>query len=685
MFWIEEGLSLQDLKFELYKTSKYTSCNNIICFDIETSSGYIDNGNVLPYNGKAENYEGKEKVSLCYIWQLSIDDNVYMGRFLEDFSLLLDEISDMIDYEVIIYVHNLSFEFQFLQNVLKFDDVFARSARKVLYAKYKNFTFRCSYFLVNMSLDSWSIQKKLDVKKLVGNLDYSKLRTPLTKVTKKEIQYCKNDVLIMYEGLKEYKKIYKSIKNIPLTQTGEVRKEIIKRMRGETRYKRKCAGLIPSTIENYKLLTDVFQGGYTHANFLYANQTVSNVHSWDISSSYPTVMLLEKYPMTPFTRCKPKDKFFNNEKYSYIIHFSCSNVSSKFYNSFLSKSKCVVCNNSKIDNGRIMKCQRLEVKLTNIDFEIFNKCYEYENFNIIDFHISINWYLSDTFLKYTLELFGNKTSLKNIEGMEETYMKSKQYINSLFGMCVTKDITDDTIYNNGEWLIKYLDESLFNEKIEKIKRNRHKVFTAFQFGVWVTAYARRNLWEAIIALDEYSIYQDTDSIKYVGEHEDFFIKYNEKIILKEKERSKQLGVDENLFYPVDSKGAEHRIGLFEKEETYKKFKTLGAKKYIYEDYEGCLHMTVSGVRKKAVEQIEDISEFDINLVFDVEHANKLISHYNDNQTDIVWNKNEYDSYNSSYKHGMSLQPTTYELGMSLDYLSLLLENRRKVTKVFGNE
>ena len=39
------------------------------------------------------------------------------------------------------------------------------------------------------------------------------------------------------------------------------------------------------------------------------------------------------------------------------------------------------------------------------------------------------------------------------------------------------------------------------------------------------------------------------------------------------------------------------MGLFEIEDHIKRFKTMGAKKYAYEDDEGKLHITIAGVNK----------------------------------------------------------------------------------------
>lgn len=60
-----------------------------------------------------------------------------------------------------------------------------------------------------------------------------------------------------------------------------------------------------------------------------------------------------------------------------------------------------------------------------------------------------------------------------------------------------------------------LNENSFYTKIASEKKKLSKTFGAFQFGVWVTAYARRNLWQGILALDYNVVYCDTDSIKFI--------------------------------------------------------------------------------------------------------------------------------------------------------------------------
>lgn len=687
---------LSEIEFQTHYFKKKNRADivndDIMCFDIETSSGFLhkDSDMLEPYLGKSKKYyEDCKKFSICYVWQFSINDNIFWGRTLEDFKDFLQELEYYEPHKKIIYVHNFSYEFQFLINVLQFDYVFARQARKPLFAEWSTYQFRCSYYLTNMSLAVWAEQRKLKVRKLVGDLDYTILRTPKTVLTDKELAYCFNDVLVMYFGLLQYKEKYGHIIDIPFTQTGEVRKEVIERMNvsSEYKYRKRCIKLIPETIEDYALLCDCFMGGYAHSNAVHTNVVLDNVRSKDISSSYPIVMCLEKYPMTYFEETIPCDDYFNNNDYSYIITFDVEHLSSKRWNTWLSFSKCAKIKGYSLDNGRVLKADYVQLSLTNVDYEMFKLCYDFDNLNIIDFRISSNDYLSPTFVKYILELYGNKTTLKGIKEKEPLYMKSKQYINSMYGMMVTKNITDTIEFEEDRWKKELLNENSFYTKIASEKKKLSKTFGAFQFGVWVTAYARRNLWRGILALDYNVAYCDTDSIKYIDCDTDFFERYNKEIEMRENIRADMLGIPRDKFCPKDKYGIPHRLGIFDDDGQYKKFKTLGAKKYCYVDNDNKLHMTVSGVRKSAVSQLHNIEEFKDGTVFDVEHAQKLLMTYADDMTPIVWNKGQYDEFHSNYQHGICAQPTTYSLGITDDYDSILtmVQNKRGVTSIFERE
>jgi DNA polymerase elongation subunit (family B) len=119
------------------------------------------------------------------------------------------------------------------------------------------------------------------------------------------------------------------------------------------------------------------------------------------------------------------------------------------------------------------------------------------------------------FTEYVLELYANKTELKDVAGMEDLYMQSKQYINSMFGMCVTAIVQADVELYGDEWLVKNLTREVVEHRLEKLRSfnpREKRYFLSYSWGCWITAYARRNLWKCIEKHDREVIYCDTDSI-----------------------------------------------------------------------------------------------------------------------------------------------------------------------------
>lgn len=685
---IAEGVGLSSIQWDVVKTRKKKTpyaVDNIISFDIETTSGFKDKktGVVEAFDESrpASYYEDKEKISICYIWQASIDTNVYIGRTLESFVDFLNAIESVCpDALKYIYVHNFSFEFQFLRNVIHFESVFAREVRKPLLARWHNFEFRCSYMLTNMSLDSWAKNYNLPVSKKVGQLDYLKLRTPATKLSPYELEYCIDDVRVMYYGLRRYREEYGHIYNIPYTQTGEVRRDVRALFKNNKRYHEKISALLPTSLEYYTRLVRVFAGGYTHANYRYTAEILENVRAYDIASSYPTVMVLEKYPMTRFKPTSNYQYYIDRpDDYAFIVEFEALLPRCKYWNTFLSGSKCDNVG-AVWDNGRLRSADYIHAYMTDIDYKLFLECYNCEDINILNMWVSVKGYLPNELCKYILELYRDKTTLKNIEEFIDKYKKQKQKINSVFGMCVTREITDTIVFDS-DWSYEKLTLESFDEKIASMRKKPSQLVLAFQFGVYVTAYARRNIWESILAMDSDVVYVDTDSNKHINDHSEWYEAYNKKIEIRSRERAKMLGVDyEEYFAPKDTDGVAHPLGVFEFEGVDDKFITLGAKKYL-EEKNGVLKMTVAGVRKGAVSQLKSIEDFNDDLTFDIQHAKKNILHYNDEQTPAIWKRGAYDEYTSDAKYGICFQPTTYSMSLTPAYVSLVLENAPHKTDI----
>ena len=669
---IETHKSHHKNKNGVYKVTKY--CNNIFTFDIECSSAWLENGKVIGYRkGETNDYwNNLQSLSLCYIWQFSCDGVVYYGRELRDFINVLDDLPK--DANIIIWVHNLSYEFMFLSNILTWFKVFARSPHKPMKAsskEYPNIEFRCSYFLTRLSLDAWG--KQLGVKKAVGDLDYDILRTPLTPLTEKELHYCEQDCLVVEAGIRDYCKTYISQHKIPLTQTGTVRKVVKEMLTADSNYVKFIKKLVPHDAKEYKRLQQVFAGGYTHANQLYAGKLIDeHIEHYDFASSYPTVMVAEKYPMSPWyyngDNTMPDIKEFEDTAFIFLLKFSQLNSIS--FNTYIQASK-VKGKGFEFDNGRILHADELEMYVTEQDYLTIMNNYEWESMEIIRIWRSRKDYLPREFTNYILELYANKTELKDVSGKEDLYLQSKQYINSMYGMCVTAIVQASVELEGDEWYIQPLTEEVVNHKLQQLSHynpREKRYFLSYSWGCWVTAYARRNLWKCIESCDREVLYCDTDSIFVRGKHD--FTWYNEEITQKLKVACEVNNLDFNKTRPFTTKGKQKPLGVFDKEDDCIQFKTLGAKRYVERRVDGSLHLTVSGINKNAVELLnDDINTFKDGFNFDkdADCVTKKLCTYLDNMPTCTYP----DGYVSTYTHGINLRRTGYLLSITDEYKNLM--------------
>ena len=664
--------------------------NTIYTFDIESTSYLILNGEIISASEYLNlNEEDREKALPCacmYIWQFSINETVYYGRTWEEFKSFLDRIESNCDLKKYIFVHNLSFEFQFFASQFKIKSVMSRKSRKVMSAKLLdyNIEFRCTYYMSNVSLAYLPKLFNLNVQKMVGDLDYTKLRTPATKMTETELGYCEHDCLVVYEYIKMELVKYKSVNRIPMTSTGKVRKELQSLVMKDYEYRRITRGSINIKPSVYNMLVDAFAGGYTHANFMYTDEVIPNVDSYDETSAYPYVMVTSKFPMSEFKECHIKTVDDMIEKYAYLLKVTFHNLKCKYYNNFISASKCENIVGALFDNGRIVSAKEVTITITDIDFRFFLDVYDIESYEINESYYAIYKYLPKKFINFILEKYVNKTKFKNVKGKELDYVKEKNKFNSLYGMTVTNMIRDEVNFDNiTGWSESELTDSLI---FDKLMEEKEKAFLSFSWGVWVTAYARDNLLRRMILLDPYVIYSDTDSLKCArGYDAKVFDEYNQSVIKKIKKVSSALNIPFENYAPEDSKGVKHLLGVFECETaagrkyTYDRFITQGAKKYCVE-IDGQIEITVSGVPKSGNKCLKRIEDFRDDLVFDYKYTNKQTIMYNDNQlpVDIV----DYlgVKYKVDDKSGCCLLPTTYKLGKSLDYANLLTDNSTNRSK-----
>ena len=654
---------------------------NIYTFDIETSSYYVLDEKVYPAI-KYDNLTDKEKQraikrSHMYIWMFGINDIVYYGRTWDELKLFLKRLDDHISDRKYVFIHNLAFEFQYLKSNFHFEEVSARKSHKVITAIMKdyNIILKCSYMMSNVALKYLPKMFDLPVEKKVGDLDYTLIRNPNTPMSEVELGYCEYDCLVLYYYIMKELEVYEDVKHIPSTNTGKVRRELQDLTRTNFKYRRVVNKAINTNPIIYNRLCEAFLGGYTHANWIYADEVLKNVDSYDISSSYPYVLVTQKYPNSEFQKCFIKKREQMSKGLCYLLVVKFRNVKCKYFNNFISASKCRNLRRAKYDNGRLISASEFEMTLTDIDFYFYLDTYDLE-YEILECYCSSKNYLPKTLIEFILDKYVGKTELKGVEGREMEYGRIKGMYNSIYGMSVTNNIRDNVIYDDASGI--WEEVPLTNDEIiEKLQSEKKKSFLSFAYGVWVTAYARDNLLRRVIANDDYVVYCDTDSCKLVdGYDKNVFLDYNKQVADRIAFVCKVLKLDSNKYAPSDIKGNKHMMGLFEKECNYEEFITQGAKKYAYK-VDGKIHITVAGVPKSGAKALKSLDDFRDNFVFSYNDTNKNLVLYTEEQSPIEVEDYLGLKYLITDKSGCCILPNTYELSKSLDYVNLISDDSSK--------
>ena len=591
--------------------------NIVTSFDIETTSAKVND----------------EKVAFMYIWQFAFEDIVIYGRTWKQFKNFLFNLKILGKLNkkriLICYIHNMAFEFQFMRKYLNWEDVFAVDDRKAVKATCSyGIQFKDSYILSGYSLES--VAKNLQhhkVRKLVGYLDYKKIRTSDTILTTKELEYCAYDVIIVVDYIHEQIDEFGDITKIPLTNTGRVRRFVRQNVYYTSKNHRKSSGSkyqkyralmkdLTLDADTYFRLKKAFQGGFTHANANKMGKVIKNVGSVDFTSSYPTVMVSEKFPMSQpidldINSKDDFDKYRREYNLLFDIKFTGLQSTTDFEN-YLSSSKCKT-KNPVINNGRVFSADELQTTITEVDFDIIEHCYEWQTMAIGRVQGFYKNYLPKEIIKSIITLYQTKTKLKNVDSKKVEYMRSKAMLNSMYGMCVTDIVQPEHEYEDDQW---ELQPPNIDKEIEKYNNGRNR-FLFYPWGIWVTAYARRNLWTGIIASGDDYCYSDTDSIKieHFADHKAYIDHYNELVHQKIGKMCEYYKLDPNSFKPKTIQGVEKPIGVWDYEGVYNRFKTLGAKRYLTEQ-DNDLHLTLAGLSKKnGINYLKEQAHNDFTKVF----------------------------------------------------------------------
>lgn len=642
-------------------SQKYYYVDIITAFDIETT-----------YIKEIDN-------SVMYIWQWQFGDKcTVIGRSWYELRLFLAELKEILqDNKLVIFVHNLSFEFQYLSGVFDFapEDVFCMDHRKILKATLNtSFEFRCSYLQTNMSLRSFC--EKMGVHSYKLKMNYKKRRYWYTELSPKELAYCINDVRGLVEAIKiEMERDGDNLYTIPLTSTGYARRDAKAAMRKVS--KSFIQNQLPS-FEIYKLCREAFRGGNTHASRFYAGLILKDLNSADISSSYPNEIVNSLFPVSKFTILKSCDKkkleelIFKKGK-AVLLRVALTNVRLKndlIPVPYIPTSKCLGIYHGTFDNGRVLSAEVIaQFTMTDIDYRIIKDQYDFD-MDIITVATARYGKLPQPLRDCVLEYYQQKTDLKDkptdqdhtAEFYKLLYNKMKNLLNAQYGMMAQDPVKVTTEYRADlEDLYKDKDDISPEELLED---HNKRAFLAYQWGCWVTARAREHLQKGIDLCGINFVYCDTDSCKYIGDTVDW------EILNKEVRKKAEV----NKTYAVDPNGVKHYMGLFEIEDYIQEFKTMGAKKYAYRDDKGKLHITIAGVNKRigAIELERAGGLKAMKEGFKFIYAGGLEARYSDHpDQDGITEFITEDNVPIRITRNVSLVDNTKTLGLTGEYRDLL--------------
>ena len=605
--------------------------------------------------------------AVMYIWQFQFGPDItVIGRTWDEFISFFENVAMRLEgiCWMVVYVHNLSYEFSFLKGIYDFqpEDVFCTDARKVLKCDMMNcIEFRCSYYLSNMSLDAFLKKYNVPNKKL--SYDYSRIRYPWTELNDNELAYCINDVQGLVQALTiQMRADSDDLQTIPLTSTGYVRRDVKKAMRQYNHVQ--LYNMLPDP-DVYQLLREAFRGGDTLSNRWMTDQIIENVQSVDIVSSYPASMLMDRFPMSRFYRRRTEDfnRIYNSHYYAMLFRVSFTDIEVKEMTEghlYLSRDKCRDIYRGTFVNGRILRADYLETTITDIDFEIICRRYCWKEMIITELYCSKYRKLPVMFRNVIRQYYKVKTELKGCDESGDDYlyyMKNKEKLNSSYGMTVEDPAKDTIEYRNGEFIPK--DEDLRH----LILKHNHVAFLSYAWGVWTTCWSRKRLADGIDIVTRGGeepmnfIYSDTDSIKFIGDPD--FTEYNSKI--------EKLAIESGAI-ATDRNGEVHFMGVYESEgyRLPNRFKTMGAKKYVLEDEHKKLHITIAGVDKKTGgDELKILENFIEGFIF--RKAGGTESVFNDNIDMII----EREGHKLRITDNVVIRDSTYTLGLTEEYRRIL--------------
>lgn len=556
-----------------------------------------------------------ECLGWIYQWAAKIAYTYVYGRKPSELINLLVRIAERYNLNekkrLIIYIHNASYDLQYLKHYLKGYDptvkFFAVDTHSILICDVIGFRILCSYRLTNLSLDALSKNYSRKYIKATGAIDYSIVRYQDQELTENDWIYMFSDVASQYDGIREYLRSngYQFAADAPITSTGFVRADC-RKAANRSRKWREIFTTTRLTPDQYNLCRQAFMGGLTIASYKYAGETIrgKNIGHIDFTSSYPARQILDYFPVS-----KPEDygdiddleeleDLINTRCCVFLLRLEGVQIREGVTAPYIPSSKLITSNGVLRLNGKVIYADYLEMAVCEIDYKIIRRQYTADAVRITSMITFDRGPLPEWLRNKVMEYFKDKCTLKGVDDL--LYMKQKNRLNGIYGMTATAIVRD--LYEMDPDLILKPSEKMGDpvknaeEQINKFYSN-YNSFLPYQWALYTTAHARAALIELleVVGYDNF-LYCDTDSEFFIitKENRHRLESYRHALIERARDAGAYIG---NKY-----------LGSAEDEPQLRAFRALHAKCYAMEeqsktgDYE--LKVVIAGVPKQSTRWID---------------------------------------------------------------------------------
>lgn len=476
----------------------------------------------------------------CRVWAsclMDIETNsiVQLTNNIDDTMILLEELTTFSKIEL--YYHNLKFDGEFIISWL-YNNGFTYSENL---SKAKTFrtliTDTGIFYQMEIRFHRNKNKKKLVIKdslKIIplpvegmakafgletskGDIDYKAFRPVGHELTEEEKDYIIRDCRIVCESLK--KMFDEGLTKMTIASNAM---NFFKETIGGNQKFRQYFPLLNKVDDDF--IRQSYKGGYTYADPRFKNKWLKRLGcTYDVNSLYPSQMHSSSGNLLP---------------HGMPIYFKGEYPQNEFYPLYISRIKCKfklkkgfvptiqIKNNSRFagleteylsDSG----VERVELTLTNVDFETMKKHYKITRLEYIDgYMFKGKKGIFDKYINHWNSIKEQATIDKN-EGLRTI---AKLMNNSLYGKFAVNSVNDvkiPLIQENGvvcqKSKVDIMEQikEIENSEIElKVDRDRDLNYTAM--ASFITAYARRVTHVAIQENYDNFCYADTDSIHILG-------------------------------------------------------------------------------------------------------------------------------------------------------------------------